>query len=107
MTIAMLVLLCFVGAENTTNCVNCRTQHLFGNLLGNIDINCVEHLPSYSPNYMQERVCLLGRFRKACPEISFINYENFIMVKNLQSHIECTFSISCAMNPQVIQSLVY
>jgi hypothetical protein len=99
MAIAMRGLLCFVSAENTTNCVNCRTQHLFGNLLGNFDINCLAHLPSYSPNYMQERACLLGRFRKVQPEISFINYEKLIIVKNLQSHIECTFSISCEMNP--------
>jgi hypothetical protein len=57
----------------------CKLQdlHLFGNLLGNIDINCLAHLPSYSPNYMQERACLLGRFRKVQPEVSFINYEKF------------------------------
>jgi hypothetical protein len=71
----------FVSAEKTTNCVNCRTQHLFGNMLGNIHINCLAHLPSYSPNYMQERSCLLARFRKLQPEVSLF------VVKNLQSHL--------------------
>jgi hypothetical protein len=83
MAIAILGLLCFVSAENATNCVNCSTQHLFGNLLGNIDINCLAHLPSYSPNYMQERACLLARFRKVQPKVSFINYEKLIIVENL------------------------
>jgi hypothetical protein len=87
----------FVSAEKTTNCVNCRTQHLFGNMLGNIDINCPAHLPSYSPNYMQERACLLARFRKLQPEVSFINYEKLFVVKNLQSHlhVHSPFFVQC------------
>ncbi len=91
--IAMLSLLCFVSSENRTNCVNCSTQHLFRNPLGNIDINYLAQSPSYFPNYMQERASLLGRFRKVRPEVSFINYEKLNVVKNWQSHIEWTFSI--------------